>query len=183
MYSLVSCFILALFLQHCSAGPANFTDPGSEVLKAFTGGSVESLVEYVKTRNLLLARGGQVEEMPAWRGRFNPKFGKSYLAPAMTANICQNGKQCRSNIGSYPYDEYLKDPTGKSEEPVLKIGYPKGSWSPGSPKPGGILFFAYPYKEDTFTKDNPFSAQSATLEYDVYFPSDFDFVKGAWFAV
>jgi hypothetical protein len=70
------------------------------------------------------------------------------------------------------------DPTGDSNQPVLKIQYPKGSWSPGSPKPGGTLFFGYPYKTNPTSPDDPLSVQSATLEYDVYFPSDFDFVKG-----
>ena len=54
----------------------------------------------------------------------------------------------------------------------------QGSWSPGSPKPGGTLFFAYPYKANPTSTDNPLSIQSATLEYEVYFPNDFDFVKG-----
>eukprot|EP00889_Picochlorum_renovo_P003236 jgi/Picre1/30266/NNA_005632.t1 len=151
---------------------------GDEVFPQFNGTTTEELVDYMKRRNLLLANGRRVEELPAWRARMNPKFGKSYLAPALTANICRKGKTCETSLGRYPYDRYLKDPTGRSQEPVLKIGYPKGSWSPGSPKPGGLLFFAYPYKKNTLTKDNPFSVQGATLEYDVYFDPNFDFVKG-----
>lgn len=99
-----------------------------------------------------------------------------YFAPAVTENICKGGpKKCKSNLGTYPYDSYERGPDGES---ILRIGYPKGAWSPGGGKSGGILFFAYPYKRDTITKDNPFSTQGATLEYDVKLAPDFDCVKG-----
>lgn len=74
-----------------------------------------------------------------------------------------------------PYDSYERGPNGES---ILRIGYPKGAWSPGGGKSGGILFFAYPYKRDTITKDNPFSNQGATLEYDVKLDPNFECVKG-----
>lgn len=167
--------IVAVLQAGVFAVPENTTDLTAA---GFVEGSVESVVDYVKRRNLLSWNERSLEELPAWRGRFNPRFGKSFLAPAMTANICQKWKECKTSVGTYPYDEYVKDPTRTGNEPVLKVGFPKGSWSPGSSKPGGILFFAYPYKRDTYTKDNPFSAESATLEYDVFFPKDFDFVKG-----
>lgn len=54
----------------------------------------------------------------------------------------------------------------------------QGSWSANSDLPGGTLFYAYPFKADPRSTANPFSADSASLEYDVYFPPDFDFVKG-----
>ena len=39
--------------------------------------------------------------------------------------------------------------------------------------------FVYPYKNHpTKDQDNPLSATSAAMEYEVYFPPDFDFVKG-----
>ena len=177
MSLIVSLLVFLACLCAATAGVFNETaDLGSEIY--FASNSVENVVEYVKRRNLLLARGKPVDELPAWRGRFNPKFGKSFLAPVVTANICKKGKKCKTNIGTYPYDSYTKDPTGDTDEPVMKIGYPKGSWSPGSTNPGGILFFVYPYKKDMYTKDNPLSVDSATLEFDVYFPPDFDFVKG-----
>ncbi len=67
-----------------------------------------------------------------------------YFAPAMTENICKGGPaKCVSDLGQYPYDSYERGPNGES---ILRIGYPKGGWSPGGRKSGGILFFAYPYK-------------------------------------
>ena len=175
--SLLLC-ILAIAFAMLSRKAFGDLRSGDEVFPMFNGTTTEELVSYMKRRNILLADGRRVEELPAWRARMNPKFGKSYLAPALTANICRKGKTCLTSLGKYPYDRYMKDPTGSSQEPVVKIGYPKGSWSPGSPKPGGLLFFAYPYKKNTLTKDNPLSVQGATLEYDVYFDPNFDFVKG-----
>jgi hypothetical protein len=94
----------------------------------------------------------------------------------MTENICKGGRsKCVTSLGKYPYDSYERGPNGES---ILRIGYPKGGWSPGGKVSGGILFFAYPYKRDTLTKDNPFSTQGATLEYDVKFDPNFDCVKG-----
>lgn len=176
----LSC-LLAIIAGVRVLGASLVQDLGSnaDAFPLFNGTSTEELVEYVKTRNLLMAQGRAVRESPAWRARLNPRFGKSYFAPALTANTCKGGeKKCKSNLGTYPYDSYMKDPTGDSNEPVMKIGFPKGAWSPGGAKSGGVLFFAYPYKKDTVTKDNPFSAQGATLEYDVFVPSDFPFVKG-----
>lgn len=83
-------------------------------------------------------------------------------------------------LAPQPYDEYILDPTTNGDkQPVIRIWYPKGSWSPGSKYPGGMLMFVYPYKSHP-TKDlnNPLSAKSATLEYEVFMPSDFDCVKG-----
>lgn len=173
--------ILAIIGCVCVQGAPNVGDLGSDAdaLPLFNGTTTEELVEYVKRRNLLMAEGRAVRENPAWRARLNPRFGKSYFAPALTANTCKGGaRKCKSNLGSYPYDSYEKDPTGNSDEPVMRIGFPKGAWSPGGAKSGGVLFFAYPYKENTITKDNPFSSQGATIEYDVFVPSDFPFVKG-----
>ena len=181
-----SCILVAILAAGLAvladaAGASGMGDLGSQedVLPVFNGTTTEDLVHYVKRRNLMMATGGRVAEMPAWRARLNPRFGKSYFAPALTANVCKGGpRKCKSNLGTYPYDSYEKDPTGDTNEPVMRIGYPKGAWSPGGSKSGGVLFFAYPYKSDTITKDNPFSTQGATLEYDVYIPPDFDFVKG-----
>lgn len=49
----------------------------------------------------------------------------------------------------------------------------QGSWSPSAAVPGGTLYYAYPFGQGV-----PISNVAATLEYDVYFPPDFQFVKG-----
>ena len=119
-------------------------------------------------------------EVPAWRGRLDTVYGKSYFAPAIYQNKCNPDQQDCSLISgaSYPYEQYEIDPTG-SGRPVMRVTYPAGSWSPGSVKPGGTLFYAYPYKSSPSSSANPFSRQTAYLEYEVYFPPDFDFVKGS----
>lgn len=119
---------------------------------------------------------------PAWKARFDPRYQDSYLAPAVMKNKCNDSKKnCTAIAGKrYPYDEYILDPTTNGDKhPVMRIWYPKGSWSPGSVRPGGMLMFVYPYKSHPQKdKNNPVSAVSAVLEYEVYFPADFDFVKG-----
>ena len=52
----------------------------------------------------------------------------------------------------------------------LQIVYPKGSNAPRNDPQGGTEFYAHPL--DLLT------ARNMSLQYSVYFPSDFDFVKG-----
>jgi len=52
----------------------------------------------------------------------------------------------------------------------LQILYPKGSNAPRNDPQGGTEFYAHPL--DLLT------ARNVSMEYSVYFPSDFDFVKG-----
>ncbi|WWC60724.1 uncharacterized protein I303_103300 [Kwoniella dejecticola CBS 10117] len=52
----------------------------------------------------------------------------------------------------------------------LRITYPAGSLNPGNNPRGGSTFYAHPL--------NMRRVHNATLEYSVFFPKDFDFVKG-----
>jgi hypothetical protein len=52
----------------------------------------------------------------------------------------------------------------------LQLTYPKGSINPGNKPQGGAEFYAEPLDLRTVT--------NTTLQYSVYFPHDFDFVKG-----
>lgn len=146
---------------------------------------VETIGQQMWRRNLqqeaIAAGNGRP---PAWRSRFDPIYRRSYIAPAVAENSCDSKQKCTGAIVgmSYPYEEYIMDPTvtaGTQPQPVVRVWYPKGSWSPNSAFPGGALFYNYPFKTHP-TKDtgNPISATSAALEYQVYFPSDFDFNKG-----
>ncbi|KAH6559843.1 hypothetical protein BASA50_006322 [Batrachochytrium salamandrivorans] len=53
---------------------------------------------------------------------------------------------------------------------VLQILYPKGSYKPSGPIVGGTGFYAKPLDIESATK--------VTLQYDIYFPTGFNFVKG-----
>lgn len=124
---------------------------------------------------------------PAWYGRFDPIYKRAYFAPAIAQNTCvgKPGRQCREIPGlnlSYPYEEYIIDPTTNVKpQPVMKVHFPAGSISAGAVRPGGTLFFAYPFKyHPTNDKENAFSHTKAYLEYEVYFPPDFDWVKGQY---
>ncbi len=120
-------------------------------------------------------------EVPAWRGRFDTVYGRDYFAPATQDNKCKASIQNCSMIPgqSYPYEQYIVDPTNPaSGRPVMKVSYPANSWSTSSPSPGGTLFYSYPYKWDPTSAQDPFSIYGATMEYEVYFPAGFDFVKG-----
>jgi len=72
------------------------------------------------------------------------------------------------------------DPTNSTDPgPVLKVWYPAGAWAAASTHPSGTLFYAFPFKYNPhMDKGDPFSQHTATLEYEVYFPSDFQFVQG-----
>ncbi|KAK9702021.1 hypothetical protein K7432_011457 [Basidiobolus ranarum] len=71
------------------------------------------------------------------------------------------------SFGRHNY-QFVNDPTGV-EGKVLRVFYPKGSRTPTSPgKRGGFGFYAQPLPLDL----------EVTLEYKVYFPKGFDFVKG-----
>ena len=119
--------------------------------------------------------------VPAWRGRFDTIFGRSYFAPATVTNKCDPRDQLCSGLiagQSFPYEQYILDPTTPTARPVMKVSYPTGAWSTSAAVPGGTLFYAYPYKWDATSAANPFSATGATLEYEVFLPSDFPYVKG-----
>ena len=68
----------------------------------------------------------------------------------------------------------------------LKVTYPRGSYSPSHYPRGGADFYSTPSlmewegerKKRDVDKGMLRGANNVTLEYSVYFPSDFDFVKG-----
>lgn len=122
---------------------------------------------------------------PAWNGRFDPVYGRSYFAPAITQNHCQasNPKHCNAIAAypnlTYPYERYIMDPTNLTDSgPVMQIWYPKGGWAASSEHPSGTLFYAFPFKSNPNDPGNPVSRDTATFEYEVYFPANFDFVSG-----
>lgn len=137
------------------------------------------------SRHLLNDAGGDNASLrpPAWYGRFDPVYKRTYIAPAVAQNTCKSeGRNCSAiDDLSYPYEQYIMDPTEHNgpASPVMKVHYPRGSWSAGSLFPGGTLFYAYPFKyHPSYDKDNQLSRVSSTLEYEVYFPEDFPFNKG-----
>ncbi|KAI8104897.1 hypothetical protein M9435_000074 [Picochlorum sp. BPE23] len=65
----------------------------------------------------------------------------------------------------------VRNPTCDSSEPVVRTMYEKGRWSPGK-SGGGVLFFAWPDGKGKSLGD------VVRLEYEVYFPENFPWVKG-----
>ncbi|TFK22711.1 alginate lyase [Coprinopsis marcescibilis] len=65
---------------------------------------------------------------------------------------------------------YENAPDGKLS---LRVHYPKGSYRPGAEPRGGISFYSHGPASFDFTR-----AQEATLGYSVWFPPDFDWVRG-----
>ena len=64
------------------------------------------------------------------------------------------------------HTEVLMDPTGASNEPVVRVSYPAGHWRS---QPGGTLFYAFPYNYPTkghLISYTPISNVSVTLEYE-----------------
>lgn len=66
----------------------------------------------------------------------------------------------------------IKDPTGSGSVPVIKTVYPAGCWSPSANCNGGALFYSFPEGKGKSIGD------AVRLEYEVYFPKDFPWVKG-----
>ncbi|KAF8842631.1 hypothetical protein BDN67DRAFT_1035498 [Paxillus ammoniavirescens] len=59
---------------------------------------------------------------------------------------------------------------GTNQSSILQLVYPAHSVNPGSKPAGGADFYAAPL--------NLTAARNVTLEYSVFFPADFDWVKG-----
>lgn len=74
----------------------------------------------------------------------------------------------RSPEGSAPVS--AADTDQSLERSILRVLYPEGSINPASRPQGGAQFYANPLDIT--------QARSVTLEYDVYFPADFEFVLG-----
>ena len=71
------------------------------------------------------------------------------------------GDELHTDPGSDPWE---------SSSNSMQIFYPSGSINPGNSPQGGTEFYAHPLDLR--------AANNVTLEYSVYFPEDFDFVKG-----
>lgn len=64
---------------------------------------------------------------------------------------------------------FVKDPTGEMET-VLRVRYPAGSYNPSASPIGGTGFYATPIDLS--------KAKTVALEFQVFFPTGFNFVKG-----
>ncbi|KAL2914617.1 hypothetical protein HK105_205755 [Polyrhizophydium stewartii] len=65
--------------------------------------------------------------------------------------------------------DWVRDPAGSGQY-VLQVTYPAGSFHPKGTPVGGTGFYASPIDIS--------AAKSVTFQYDVYFPADFNFVRG-----
>ncbi len=77
------------------------------------------------------------------------------------------------NVTKYAYDAgraIVSDPAGSSEL-VMQVPYPAGSRNPSNSPVGGTGFYAAPLGDMT-------GIIHITIQFDVYFPFDFSFVKG-----
>ena len=72
---------------------------------------------------------------------------------------------------SYNNHKIVKDPAGSGEK-VLQITYPKGSSNPAGSPQGGVGFYAQPI---TLRRE----ARLVVLEYQVFFPKSFTFLRGS----
>ncbi|KAK6909724.1 hypothetical protein I203_103745 [Kwoniella mangroviensis CBS 8507] len=90
--------------------------------------------------------------------------GKHNMAILQGSPATVNTTDSSNPDGSTPAEPW--DPS----QNALQILYPSGSINPGNKPQGGAEFYAAPLD---ITR-----ATNASLEYSVYFPPDFDFVKG-----
>jgi hypothetical protein len=64
-----------------------------------------------------------------------------------------------------------RDPSGKKKDLMLRVEYPAGSRNPEARIIGGLGFKAHPLEIDTKVK-------TVVLQYSVFFPRGFKFVRG-----
>ncbi len=93
------------------------------------------------------------------------------MSPAAFSLSCQPKQKAPSK----PTDPPASQPPTRSSPTAAPN---KLSRTPGNAVPGGTLTFAYPFKPNTATTAGPISRLGAALEYEVFFPEDFDFNKG-----
>ena len=115
-----------------------------------------------------------------------PTAAASWAPPSRFANLesfklvkFANGQDnlhiqdMHSDNRTSPLDEYV-DPlfsfSRNSSNTVMQIAYPKDSVNPANSPVGGVNIYATPISLD--------NAQSVSLEYTVFFPSNFEWVKG-----
>lgn len=126
--------------------------------------------------------GGYGPEAAGVQGPVVKKIGKDYvweftdmsknsIAPFGVKKDIWGG--AKPNINR----KWVKDPKNKKQT-VLRVDYPKGTSTPSSkwnPKgvKGGTGIYAQPIPSDILAK-----AKFVVFEYEVYFPANFDFVKG-----
>lgn len=97
-------------------------------------------------------------------GQSNMEIVTATAAPAASASsVAKRSVREVSSISA-------RDAEQSQDRSVLRVLYPEGSINPANRPQGGAQFYANPLDIT--------QAQSVTLEYDVYFPADFEFVLG-----
>lgn len=96
-------------------------------------------------------------EREAWWGAWGISAKNGWAWPHKSSGIHKN-------------HDIVPDPMRGTDQ-VLRVTYPAGSYNPADNPQGGIGFYAEPF---TLHKE----AKTVVLEYQVYFPKKFDFVKG-----
>lgn len=173
--------LLAAAPAQCSLHESGLQDLPLGAHPSMDTGSLDTADAHQRSLSAERAAFVNGQNVPAWRGRMDTVFGRSYFAPASVTTKCNAATQNCSGLipgQSFPYEEYLLDPTTPTGRPVMKVTYPAGAWSTSASVPGGTLFYSYPYKWEPASAADPFSGNGATMEYEVFFPSDFPFNRG-----
>ena len=128
------------------------------LLVILTAHYTTAFVELWTFRNWNDYRNDKSDSTAKWRDAWGiPKSGGGWSWP-------RNGGDSNKN------HKIVNDPVNLKEK-VLQVAYPVGSSNPvGSPQ-GGIGFYAQPIN---LRKE----ARVVILEYQVYFPKNFTFIKG-----
>lgn len=92
--------------------------------------------------------------------------------PVIGEHSLRNFGKTVSNNPRADYKYVVKDPTCSSNDTVVRAMYLQGRWSPGGGDGGGVLFFAWPEGKHVNL------GNTVRLEYQVYFPENFPWVKG-----
>jgi len=99
--------------------------------------------------------------LAGWLTHHQPTHPLTHPPNTPTPHSFASRQSCSLIAGeTYPYSKVVTDPSsGNPNQPVLRVKYPAGSWSPGSAKPGGVLDYAFPTKTEPFEKSFPVSTE------------------------
>lgn len=109
--------------------------------------------------------------LPPTFSNMSPFKVSSFAAGATNLAILKGSPTDSTSESADPQSAFSSNQLGWNESiNSLQILYPKGSTAPRNHPQGGTEFYAQPLDLST--------AQNASLKYSVYFPPDFEWVKG-----
>ena len=168
--------LVCLTLFNCSASGSSFISSGaseSAPLGSCAQSSCEAAMEKIGPTTYIEQTSDAPDETPA-PSKWNSPIFYSDLSAFNVTHFSSGRKNLEIVAGVTPDAEntaLADDPsTWSNASSMLQVFYPEGSINPKQRPQGGSQFYAAPLDVR--------HARSVTFAYSIFFPSDFDWVKG-----